>query len=182
LSKFRIYRADLADPSLIAKRNKKLYIAYMVMFFLLLFAVNVSTEIHGHKKLLFIYYITLGGLILSNSLIILKMKRQMKKLREIGTLEFTQTTLKKELGDLRITYPFSEIQKMEINRYIRDLSIYNGKTGALAYILKITHKDDSEDSFIVSDKSIDFRKKISLADTIRILRSNARLNASIAED
>jgi hypothetical protein len=41
LSKFRIYRADTADPKDVSRRNKKFYMAYVFLGLLVMLTANI---------------------------------------------------------------------------------------------------------------------------------------------
>jgi hypothetical protein len=98
-------------------------------------------------------------------------------LKPIGTLEFTKTCIKKEIGDFSTSYNYNDMLKIEVVKYLRDLSISSNKYGSSIYILKITNKNNSQDNFIVSNMSIDFRQKIGIMDTLNIVKSMTGLNA-----
>jgi uncharacterized UPF0146 family protein len=100
-------------------------------------------------------------------------------LERIGILEITRTNIKKEIGDLTCTYKYDDILKMELEIYIRDVTISLKKQGSLTRMLKIIHKDSTEETFIVSDKSLDFKQKISIADSLKTLKAITGLDILI---
>jgi hypothetical protein len=175
LSKFRIYRADSADPRKTGRQNKKMYMAYAFLTVL----VSVSVNIHitsGSKKTPFFYYIVVVILIVATVWIVIEMKKQSRSLHKIGSLEFTRSSIIKRIGDLSSASTYNDIAKIEIERYLRDLSVNAGRAGSTSYILKITRHDRTEENFVISDKSMDFSQKISIHDTLRTLRNTAGLN------
>ena len=100
-------------------------------------------------------------------------------LERIGILEFTKTNIKKEIGDLKSSYKYNDILKMELEVYIRDVTISWNKKSSLTRLLKIIHKDSTEDTFIVSDKSLDFKQKICIVDSLKTLKAIAGLDILI---
>ena len=182
MSKFKIYRADSSDPKSTGRLNKRLYIAYTVIFFILLFTINIYYQIKDKKSSLIIYFLILSVLILIIAFVIYKMKKQLNALKTIGTLEFTKTSIKKEIGDFTTTYSYNAILKIEVQKYLRDLSITSNNNGSLTYILKITNKDSSQDNFIVSNRSSDFRQKIGIIDTLKTVKSMTGLNTILNDN
>jgi hypothetical protein len=175
LSKFRIFRADSADPRKTSRQNKKMYMAYAFLTIL----VAVSANIHitsGNKKSPFFYHIALVILIAATIWIVIEMKRQSRSLRKIGSLEFKQSSVTKKIGDLCISISYNDIMLIEIERHLRDLSVNSGRAGSVSHILRIVHRDLTEENFIISDKSMDFGQKIGIHDTLRTLRSTIGLN------
>jgi hypothetical protein len=110
------------------------------------------------------------------------MKKQVNNLKTIGTLEFTKTCIKKEIGDLSTTYDYDNILQIEVEKYLRDLSISSNKNGPLIYILKIINKNSSQDNFIVSNRSLDFRQKIGIIDTLRTIKSMTGLKTILNDN
>lgn len=175
MSKFRIYRADSADPKLTGRQNKKLYMAYSFLFLLIMLTMNIHINSHDKKSSL-VFYLLIGTLILITLWLVFEMKRQSRSLQKIGILEFTGTSVKKEIGDLTSSYPYDNILKIELERHLRTLTNYGSKTGSLTHILKIIYKDLKEENFIVSDRSMDFGQKISIIETLKTLKSLSRLD------
>jgi hypothetical protein len=104
------------------------------------------------------------------------MRKQVNNLKTIGTLEFTRTCIKKEIGDLSSIYYYDGMHQIVVEKYLRDLSISSNKFGSTIYILKITNKNSSQDNFIVSNMSIDSRQKIGIIDTLNTVKSMTGLN------
>jgi len=99
------------------------------------------------------------------------MRKQVKNLKSIGTLEFTKAFIKKVIGDLETTYSYDNILQIEVEKYLRDLSISSNKNGSSIVIIKILNKDCSQDKFILSNRSIDFKQKIGIIDTLKTVKS-----------
>jgi hypothetical protein len=179
MSKFKIYRAESFDPKEIGQRNKKLYFVYTIVFFLLLLTINLYYKFKDEHNSLILYFSILIVIICITAFIIYKMRKQVNNLKTIGTLEFTKTCIKKEIGDLSTSYNYDKILQIQVEKYLRDLSISSNKYGSSFYILKITNKPNSQDHFIVSNMSIDLRRKIGIIDTLNIVKSMTGLNAII---
>ena len=100
-------------------------------------------------------------------------------MKQIGTLEFTKTSIKKVIGDLKTEYNFDNIKKIEIEKHLQAITVFESKSGYLTYIVKIIQHDLKEDQFIVSERSIDFGQKISLIDTFKTLEKISNLDIII---
>jgi hypothetical protein len=179
MSKFKIYRVDEADPKIIGHQSKMLVLGYSILFLLTYFTINshlLVKELHFSKLA---YYIILSILFLATLFFVFKIKRQIKNLNKIGTLEFTQTKIKKEIGDLKTEIPFDRILRIEIEKHLRALTVFQSKTGAMTYIIKIIQTDLKEDQLVVSEKSVDFGQKISLVNTFKTLQKISNLDIVI---
>ncbi len=176
MSKFKIYRAESSDPKEIGRRNKKLYIVYTIVFFLLLLTINLYYKFKDERNSLILYFSILIVIICITAFVIFKMRKQVNNLKTIGTLEFTRTCIKKEIGDLSSIYYYDGMHQIVVEKYLRDLSISSNKFGSTIYILKITNKNSSQDNFIVSNMSIDSRQKIGIIDTLNTVKSMTGLN------
>jgi hypothetical protein len=176
MSKFRIYREESSDPVKIGRGNKKLYVIYTLSFFLLLLTINLYYTFKKEHYSLILYFSILLVFICVTALVIYRMKKQVDNLKEIGTLEFTKTCIKKEIGDLSMTYKYDSLLQIEVEKYLRDLSISSNKSGPSIYILKITGIDASQDNFIVSNRSLDFRQRIGIIDTLKTIKALTGLN------
>jgi hypothetical protein len=171
MSKYKIYRAESSDPKEFGRRNKILYVVYTIVFFLLLLTVNLYYKFKDEPNSLILYFSILIVIICITAFVIFKMRKQANNLKTIGTLEFTRTCIKKEIGDLSTTYYYDSMCQIEVEKYLRDLSIASNKYGSSIYILKITNKNSSQDNFIVSNMSIDSRQKIGIIDTLHTVKS-----------
>jgi hypothetical protein len=170
MSKFKIYRIDSPDPGIIGHQSKKLVIGYSVLFLLTYFALNSNLlvkELHFPKL---IYYIILSILVLTTLALVIIIKRQLKDLKKIGSLEFTQTKINKVIGDLKAEIPYDRINRIEIEKHLRALTVFQSKTGFLTYIIKIVQYDSKEDLFVVSEKSADSGQKFSIINTLNMVK------------
>jgi hypothetical protein len=170
LSKFRIYRADTADPKEVSRRNKKFYMAYVFLGLLVILTSNIHSD-SGNKGSTLIIHISLGIMILIAILLLFEMKRQSKALIKIGILEFTRSSVTKRIGDLISSCRYEDIIRIEIERHLRAISVGSSKTGSLTHIIRIVNKDLSEENFVISDRSVDFGQKISIHDTLKTIKN-----------
>jgi hypothetical protein len=107
------------------------------------------------------------------------MRKQSKDLIPIGTLEFTKTSIKKEIGSLTMTYYYDSILKIEAEKYLRDLSISGNDSGSFTFTIKITNKDLSIGNFIISNRSTDFSQRIQFTDTFKTIKSLTGLEMTL---
>jgi hypothetical protein len=152
-----------------------MYMAYGFLSLLVMLTVNVHIN-SDDKKLGVFFLVILGILIVAAIWMILEMKRQSKALMKIGILEFTRSSVTKTIGDLRSSCTYDNIVKIEIERHLRALSVFSSKTGSLTHIIKIVHKDMTEENFVISDISMDFGQKISILETLKTLRRSVGLH------
>jgi hypothetical protein len=179
LSKYRIYRANFSDPGKTGRKNKWLFSIYVLLFILLLQIPNYCNSL-GHKEFSWFGYFSFSCLVIFIIVLIFKkLKSMSNSLERIGILELTRTSIKKEIGDLKSTYKYDEILKMELEIYIRDVTISLNKPGSLTHLLKIIHKDSTVDALIISDKSLDFKQKIGIVDSLKTLKTIAGLDILI---
>ena len=179
MSKYDLYRIDATDPKILGKRSKRLIIGYSILLLLTYFTLNSNIFIKEHRISKLTYHIILFFLIIATLFLIFIIRRQIKKIKKIGTLEFTRTTIRKEIGDLITEYQIEEIIRIEVNKHLRALTVFGSKTGSLTYIIKIIQNDLKEDQFVVSDKPSDYGKKLSLIDTLNTLKKIANLDIKI---
>ena len=178
MSRFRIYRVDSSDPRKVSRQNQKLYMAYAFLSILVMVSINIRLNLERKGSPGF-FYTALGIFVAATIWVLVEMKRQSKDLQKIGSLEFTRSSVTKKIGDLTSACPYGEIKLIEIERHLRNLSVASSKTGSLTHIIKIVHKDLTEENFIISDRSIDFGQKITIHDTLKTLKNSAGLNCLV---
>ena len=179
MSKFKIYRVDSSDPALIGRKNKKLYVTYIAVLFLIMFIFNFHSSLKRNETATIIFYSIFCILILVALFIIVKMRSQSKNLKKIGTLEFTKSSVKKEIGDLTSSYPYENIESIVLEKHLRALTYTASKSGSLTHIIKIIQKDSTRENFIVSGISLDYGHKISIIETLKTLKRVVGLNTVI---
>ena len=171
MSKFKIYREESFNPKKVGKNNRVLYMIYVVAFFLLLLTLNLYYKFKEEHYSWIIYYSILILFISITASVIYIMKKQVSNLKTIGTLEFTKTFIKKTIGDLETIYSYDKLLQIEVEKYLRDLSISKNKNGTSIFIINIVNKDSSHDRFIVSNRSFDFQQKMDIIETLKTVKS-----------
>jgi hypothetical protein len=169
MSKFKIYRIDLKDPKIIGRQNKRLIFGYSILSLLTMLMINSHILRREHNISRMAYFAILSSLILITLYFVFKIKRQLKQIKNIGTLEFTKTSIRKEIKDLRSEYPLDKIFRIELEKHIKAISVFGNKRGYMTYIIKIINLDSQEDQFVISELSSDFQQKISIIDTLKTL-------------
>jgi hypothetical protein len=108
-------------------------------------------------------------------LYLLVLKRDNKKIKCIGEVEFTTSVLRKRIGDSLIEYNYQSIKGIEIQKHIRAALGKDFKNGYFSYILRIIFDDLSSESVIISGKSIDPRKKVTIIETMKTLKRMTKI-------
>ena len=168
MSKFKIFRIDHHDPAKVGRKTRRMYSLYTILAFIIIIILNIKNT-SGHKPIL-ILTIFLIVLILIYIFLIIKLKLETRKIRTIGDIEFTTSLIKKRIGDTLTEYNYHIISELEIQKHIPATSEKDTKSGYFSYILKIVFKDLHSESIIVSDKSVDSRKKLSIIETMKALK------------
>jgi hypothetical protein len=171
MSKFKIYRTISPDPGKTGRKNRLLYIVYTVAFSLLFLTINFYYKFEEKHFPLISYFSILILLIIITVFVFYRMKKQVRDLKPIGTIEFTKTSVKKVIGDLETSCTYDSILEIEAGKYLREMTVSVVKNGPSIYIIKIINKDNTQASFIVSNRSTDFRQKIGIIETLKAVRS-----------
>lgn len=100
----------------------------------------------------------------------LKLRSDNNKIKTIGEIEFTQSGINKRIGDSSISYPFTSIKKMVIQKHIPSVTIRDSRSGFFSYILGITFNDSQQEHLIVSDRPIDRKGNLSITETFKTLK------------
>jgi hypothetical protein len=170
MSKFRIYQCKTSDPAKPARRSRILIGSYLVLYMMIMIGLSSKLIVRKSDFLGITLAVTLLTVMVFTLIFIIVMRKRTREIRQIGTLEFTRTMIKKEIGDLTGEYPFDTINKIEVERHIRAFTVFQSTTGYITYIIRIIKNDMTEEMFIVSDRSVGPGKKITLSDTINTLK------------
>jgi hypothetical protein len=168
MGKFRILRVDDPDPSGLGKRNRLLYTIYGALPALFVLAVNLGTMHTKYHSIVFFLSIVILALI--SFYIIKKVRTDIKNLKSIGEIEITQSCLKKRIGDSMTEYNFQSVNKLTLTKHIPATRIKESKSGYFSFLLKIEMTDGSEESLVVSDRSTDYKQKLSVLETMKTLK------------
>jgi hypothetical protein len=170
MSKYRIYRSNASDPEHERKRNKWFYSAYIILFMLLTQIPNYCIALKTIKFKTPLFIILAAIVVACIFLLSRYFRSRLKTLIQIGTLEFTRTAVRKEIGDLSDTSDYSEISRIELGNFYRDVSLSWNKPGTMTKSIKIVHANHREEAFIISNRSVDFRQKVCIADSLKTLK------------
>lgn len=178
MSKYRILRIDLSDPLSISKRRRRMiysFVAVAVMSapLILLLSQQFTIDIGASSLIVLILF---GGLFL---VFFLKLKSDNKKFVTIGDIEFTRMSIIKRIGDLYSATTYDNIESIELHKHIPAFTIFEGKSGFYTYIISIIYKDSHKDNLIVSDRSLDKNRDISITETIKTLKNLTTTEISI---
>ncbi len=177
MSRFKILRIDHYDPVSVGRRNRFIYTIYGVIPFLFLFSINLATQNSEHSSL--ILFCSLPVMILIVWLLVRKVKSDIRNLKTIGELEITQSGLKKWIGDSLTEYNYQTVKEITLTKHIPATSLKESKNRYFSYIMKIELLDGNEESFVVSDRSIDHNRKLSVLDTLKTLKKLVSFKVSI---
>ena len=169
MSKYRIYRIDHHDPRLIGKRKRQVAIVYAIMspVFIVIFMLLHELIDIGFLILLLGSIPIIGGFYLY---LYLKLKSDNRKIKTIGDIEFTQTGIKKHIGDSISEYSYQSIKSIELQKYIPAATITESKSGYFSYLLSITFQDLHKETIVISDLSTEKGQDLSITDTIKTLK------------
>ena len=126
--------------------------------------INIANATHNKMTLLFVLLFSVAIFIFV--LYFLKLKRETKKIKVIGEIEFTTSLLRKRIGDSLTEYNYQTIKEIEIQKHIPATSAIDLQNGYFSYILKIIFTDLHSESIVISNKSINRRKKLTIIETL----------------
>ena len=168
MSRFRIHRIDHYDPVKVGRRYRIIYAICVLIPFIFMNAFQVLTGLNLNLNTIFLA--CLPVIIMVYILLLKKVRSNTKDLKQIGEIEITQSCLRKWIGDSMTEYSFHRIKELRLIKHLPSTSIKESKGRYFSYILRISLIDRTEESLIVSDRSIDHNHKISLADTLKTLK------------
>ena len=168
MSHFRILQVDHYDPVSLGRKNRILYTIYGVIPSLIIMSVNLSTLHSKNSGIILFISIPVLGLIIF--FLLRKIRSDINNLKTIGEIEITQSGLKKRIGDSLTEYNFKSVKELTLTKHMPATRIKESKNRYFSYILKIVLNDSSEESIVVSDRSLDHSHKLSVADTFKTLK------------
>lgn len=177
MSKFRILRVDDYDPVQVGKRNRLLYTIFTIIPSLFILSINLfDTEKISFTIRLFI---SLPVLIIFSILILRKVRSDINKAKSIGEIEITQSGFKKRIGDSLTEYNYQFVKELTLTKHMPATRTKESKSRYFSYILKIILADNTEESMVVSDRSVDHNQKISILETIKTLKKIVNFEVKI---
>jgi hypothetical protein len=123
-----------------------------------------------------IFLACLPVIIMVYFILLKKVRSNTKDLKQIGEIEITQSCLRKWIGDSMTEYSFQIIKELRLTKHLPSTSVKESKGRYFSYILKINLGDRPEESLIASDRSIDHKNKMSLAETMKTLKKIVPFN------
>lgn len=174
MSRFRIHRMDHYDP---AKAGRKYRIIYAICALTPIVFMNVA-QLFMNLDVNFnaIFLACLPVIVMVYFILLKKVRCNTRNMKQIGEIEITQSCLRKWIGDSMTEYSFQFIKELRLTKHLPSTSVKESKGSYYSYILKIILTDRTEESLIVSDRSIDHNNKISLAETMRTLKKIVRFD------
>jgi hypothetical protein len=166
MSKYKIYRFEYYDPRKIGRRKRLLFAVYSVLTPLATFILNTIEQISGSFLLLFLVVLP----VTTGLYLFMYYKLKNNQFKTIGEIEFTTTAILKKIGDSSSRYEYRTVKGIELEKHIPAVSAKESKSGFLSYILKISFIDIPSETMIVSDKPIDKRQNLSVAETLKTLK------------
>ena len=169
MSRYKIYQIDHYDPKLIGKKKRRLAVLYGALFSISYIIFHIGVFILNVKdSIMFSILIPLVvGLYIW---IYYRLKSDTKRIRTIGDIEYTRTTIKKRIGDALTEYEFHSIEKIELQKHIPSINAGMGKSGYFSYILTIIFKDSASESLIISERPIGNSQTLSIGNTLNTLK------------
>lgn len=177
MSRFRIHRIDHYDPVRVGRRYRIIYAFCVLIPFVFINALQVVMSFNLNFNTIFLA--CLPVIIMVYFILLKKVKSNTKDLKQIGEIEITQSCLRKWIGDSITEYRFQLIKELRLIKHLPSTSLKESKGRYFSYILKISLTDMTEESLIVSDRSVDHNHKISLADTFKTLKKIVPFNVKI---
>jgi hypothetical protein len=168
MSRFRIHRVDHYDPVSVGRKYRIIYALCVLIPFIFMNAFQVMMGLNLNFNTIFLA--CLPVIIMVYIILLRKVRSNTKDLKQIGEIEITQSCLRKWIGDSVIEYNFQLIKELRLIRHLPSTSLKESKGRYFSYILKISLIDLTQESLIVSDRSVDHNHKISFADTMKTLK------------
>jgi hypothetical protein len=168
MSRFRIYQIDHFDPQIVGRKKRRLLTIYSVLTLLTILIFNLFKEFNKNFLLSLMIVLPISTLIYL--FLFLRLKNVPRKLKTIGYIEFTRTTIKKRIGDSITEYNFQSIKRLELERHIPSVTYSDSKSRYFSYILKIIFNNSSIESLVVSDKPIEKIQNLSIVETMNTLK------------
>jgi|GEM_PF-837535 len=168
MSKYKIYRVDHYDPDWVGRRRRRLNIIFAALAILavpLMIIIRNLLKIGVGESYLITMIFVLGFYLV----LFLKLRSENKNIKTIGDIEFTKTGIIKQIGDSLTEIKYDTITSIGLQKHIPALTLKESKSGFFTYILFIYFKDSHNETFIVSDRSYDKWRDLSITETIKTL-------------
>ena len=168
MSQFRIYQIDHFDPKYVGQNvRRQIILITIVTTTIYIVSATILALLKLNIMLSLFLPAPIFGLLLYR---ILKLAAKQNKMKSIGEIEFTRSTIKKKIGDSITEYDFQSIEKIELLKHLPAINIFSSLYDNFTYIINIIFYDSQTVSLIVSNFPIDNRINISIVDTIKTLK------------
>ncbi len=168
MSRYRIYKIDYFDPQIIGKRKRRLAVIIGIISILYIILFQLVLQVFNPDLL--VVFATFPLIIVFSFYLNSKLKKDLKKIKTIGEIEFTRNCIKKRLGDICTEYDFKLIKELELRKHIPGVSPADSKSGYFSFILKIAFKNNMTESLVVSDRPVEMKQDLSIVETLRTLK------------
>lgn len=168
MSSFRIYQIDHFDPKIVGQHVRRQIIFYAALspILVLIFAVFLMA-LKMRMELLLVIFIPILGFYLYY---FTKLGSKIKRIKSIGEIEFTRTSIRKRIGDSTTEYKFQQVKEFELQKHLPTVGISGNLSENFTYILKIIFLDSSSESIVVSSLPTDTRLNITIVETMKTLK------------
>jgi hypothetical protein len=168
MSKFKIYRID-NDPIRTGIRRRRLNVLFGILSFVFIITFLVLMQIFylSFVKSYLLTFLVVGGFFYY---LYFRLKAENKKIKIIGSIEFTRTCIVKHIGDSVTEFNYDNIRTIELTPHIPAVEVAESKSGYFSYILTLDFKDDHKENLVVSDKPLDESRDLSITGTLKTLR------------
>lgn len=177
MSRFRIHRIDHYDPARVGRKYRIIYLICVLIPFIFMNAFQVLMGLNLNFNIIFLA--CLPVIIMVYIILLKKVRSNSKDLKQIGEIEITQSCLRKWIGDSVTEYNFQIIKELRLIKHLPSTSLKESKGRYFSYILKMRLTDMTEESLIVSDRSVDHNHKMSLADTMMTLKKIVHFDVTL---
>jgi hypothetical protein len=168
MSRFRIHRIDHYDPIRVGRKYRIIYAVCVLLPLIFMNVIQLMMNLDLNTNEIFLA--CLPVIVMVYFILLKKVRANAKDMKQIGEIEITQSCLRKWIGDSMTEYSFQFIKELRLTKHLPSTSVKESKGSYFSYILKIILTDSTQESLIVSDRSIDHNNKISLAETMRTLK------------
>jgi hypothetical protein len=169
VSRYKIYQIDHYDPKIVGKKKRRLAVLYGALFSVFFLVFQICVNIFAIK--LSFALLTLAPIVTGLSVwLYYKLESDLKRIKTIGDIEFTRSSIKKRIGDSLTEYEFRSIEKLELQKHIPSVNVGGGKTGYFSYILTIIFINSPSECLIISERPADRKQNLSIENTMKTLK------------
>jgi len=168
MSRFSILRVDHYDPAAVGRKNRILFSIFILIPGTASLLINLGNVLEIDFILRIIILLPVLGI--AYFFLLRKLRSAINKIKPIGDIEITRSSVIKRIGDAITRYDFESIKEIRLTKHLPATRIRESKSGYFSYILRIIFHDIPDDTIVVSDRSIDHNHKISITETLKTLK------------